>query len=1581
MGEAAAQTAATLAQLQSSLDILHGVVAGVDTAQQQMRAQLDHQAEAIAASSSKHDDTARILQGLLAKLQLLEQGPTNKPPPAEVEPGPGFGSVIITAGHSTIEPSSPHWFGNTAGASSSATHGHGPSREAEPGGGAGGGGGLGGAGGGGPGGVGGGGAPGGAGGSGFGGAGVGRTGSTHHDQGGRPQMPKMPFPRFDGEQPRIWRDKCYDYFRAFNISATLWLTTATLHMDGNAAIWLQAYKQRHTLSTWPQFIMAVEAEFGGDDQRRSLKALLALKQTGSVEEYQREFQTLVYQVSMYNPNYDENFFIAQFIKGLKAELRGMVEAQVPETLERAYLLARVQQEVLEDNRLRAPKFAPRAESYKTDAAKPGFKPATGDLWKERQLRDYRRANGQCFKCGQKYDPTHICGQKQVAVANMMENVEDPIQLSEEVLNLMEMHDLAGAQLLSLSINAIAGSEDSHCLRLRALVGNQVMLILVDSGSSNSFINASMVDRINCETIDVAPMPVKVANGQYMYTTKMVPALSWWSHGATFTTPMRVLELGGYDAILGVDWLKLHSPMTTDWNKKFISFPYQGQQVTLHGVQATQTSDVREVPVEQLAKWVKGNEVWAVALLHPTTNSSQVETAVYPPEVQSLLTQFSSVFSEPTTLPPVRQYDHSIPLKAEAAPFNARPYRYSPAHKDEIEKQVAQMIAAGIITPSMSPFASPVLLVQKKDGSWRFCVDYRRLNELTIRNVFPMPVIDELLDELAGAKIFSKLDLRAGYHQIRMLPSDEHKTAFKTHQGHYQFRVMPFGLCNAPATFQCVMNSVLQPCLRRSVLVFMDDILVYSPSLETHMEHLREVLCLLRDAQLFVKLNKCSFACASLEYLGHIISGEGVATDPRKTQAMVDWPLPTTVTELRGFLGLTGYYRKFVRNYGIIAKPLTMLLKKKGFVWDAKATEAFEALKLAMTSTPVLQLPDFQKQFTVETDACHTGIGAVLMQDHHPLAFLSKPLSAQHQEMSIYEKEFLALIMAVERWRPYLQRGEFIVKTDHHSLSFLERQELQSPLQKKAMARLMGLQFKIVYRQGAENHAADALSRIGHLMAIQACTEVQPAWMQEVVNSYVTDPVAQERLVQLALASPDEHGYELTQGIIRFQGRIWLGANAALQTKIIAALHSSAVGGHSGVQATYHRVKRLFAWHGLKSDVQDFVRQCDTCQHAKHTNTRPGGLLQPLPVPDGAWRDITMDFIDGLPLSEGFDVILVVVDRFTKYAHFVPLRHPYSAPKVARVFVDSVVKLHGMPHSITSDRDPIFTSNFWKLLFKSLGTKLQFTTAYHPQTDGQSERVNQCLEMFLRCMVQENPKQWRTWLPLAEFWYNSTFHTALGCSPFKAMYGHEPNLGALPAVEADSPVAGVLQDRALQIETIKQHLTTAQNRMKIYADSKRSERVFQVGDKVLLKLQPYAQKTVVNRPYPKLAYKYFGPFTVLERIGQVAYRLELPPSSQVHNVFHVSQIKDYRSDYSPVFAELPKTPALDTEDTAPEKILDRRLVKRGHNALPQVLIKWTNLPEDAATWENWETLKVKFPAVLAWGQASSSGGGPVTTNMP
>jgi len=372
-----------------------------------------------------------------------------------------------------------------------------------------------------------------------------------------------------------------------------------------------------------------------------------------------------------------------------------------------------------------------------------------------------------------------------------------------------------------------------------------------------------------------------------------------------------------------------------------------------------------------------------------------------------------------------------------------------------------MLQAGLVVPSSSPFASPVLLIQKKDGSWRFCVDYRRLNELTIKNRFLMPIMEEILEELAGSKYFTKLDMRSGYHQVRMKPEDEHKTAFKTHQGHYQFRVMTFGLTNAPATFQCLMNEVLHPFLRKFVMVFLDAILVYSPSLDTHVAHLRQVLDKLKEHQLYIKMTKCSFAQLQLEYLGHIISGAGVAIDPTKTAAMVHWPVPQSVTDLRGFLGLTGYYRRFVKHYGLIAKPLTRLLRKKQFCWSDEAQQAFDTLKQAMVTTPVLALPNFQEPFEVETDGSDIGIGAILMQHGQPVAFLSKALGESHKHLSIYEKEFLALIMAVEKWRQYLQRGEFVIKTDHKSLSYLTEQNLHSEMQRKAMTRLMGLQFKVV----------------------------------------------------------------------------------------------------------------------------------------------------------------------------------------------------------------------------------------------------------------------------------------------------------------------------------------------------------------------------------------------------------------------------------------------------------------------------------------------------------------------------------------
>lgn len=420
----------------------------------------------------------------------------------------------------------------------------------------------------------------------------------------------------------------------------------------------------------------------------------------------------------------------------------------------------------------------------------------------------------------------------------------------------------------------------------------------------------------------------------------------------------------------------------------------------------------------------------------------------------------------------------------------------------------------------------MLLVQKKDGSWRFCVDNRKLNNMTIKNRFPMPVVEEILDELAGTQYFSSMDMTVGYDQVRMGDKEEYKTAFKTHQGHYQFRVMPFGFTNAPTAFQCVMNLVLAPFLRKFVMVFLDDILVYSPSWQAHLEHLRLVFTTLREQQFYLKMKKCVFGENGLTYLGHIISSTGVATDPLQTTTMREWLQPTNVTELQGFLGLTSYYRRFVRNYGIIARSLTNLLKKGELHWTTEATTTFVALKTTMVNTPVLALPGFNLPFVVETDACDQGLGAVLMKQGRPIAFLSKALRVKNKQLLIYEKEFLALIMDVDKWRSFLQRTEFEIRTDHKALSFLGYQKLHSELWRKEMTKMMGLQFRVVYKQGKDNVVDDALSRRVHLMAMTSVSEVQSLWIQEVLNSYTIDSEAQDWLARLSLQSPDELGYNL-----------------------------------------------------------------------------------------------------------------------------------------------------------------------------------------------------------------------------------------------------------------------------------------------------------------------------------------------------------------------------------------------------------------------------------------------------------------------
>ncbi|WOG95792.1 hypothetical protein DCAR_0415120 [Daucus carota subsp. sativus] len=783
--------------------------------------------------------------------------------------------------------------------------------------------------------------------------------------------------------------------------------------------------------------------------------------------------------------------------------------------------------------------------------------------------------------------------------------------------------------------------------------------------------------------------------------------------------------------------------------------------------------------------------------------------------------------------------------------------------------------------------------------------------------------------------------------------------------------MPFGLTNAPASFQCLMNKVFGEQIRDYVLVFFDDILVYSPSMAMHVVHLKTVLELLRKHALFVKRSKCEIAKASVEYLGHVITTEGVKADTEKIRAMVDWPVPKNIKALRGFLGLTGYYRRFVAHYGLISKPLTQLLKKGAFQWSEEAELAFNTLKEAMSTTPVLAMPDFTKPFVLETDACQSGVGAVLMQEGKPIAFLSKVLAARHMSLSTYEKELMAVIMAVQRWRYYLLGHKFIIKTDHEALKYLMEQKLTTLLQHKWLSKLLGYDYSVVYKKGKDNLVADALSRC-HDQGAQcnALHTVISLWKQELKNSWETDQFAQEMLVKLMTGNSELKGYKLVDGDLMYEGRWYVGNGNQMRKQIIENVHSSPEGGHSGVTVTARRIQEKFHWPQLKLEVQEYIRACDVCQRCKAEHTSPPGLLQPLPIPNNAWETISLDFIEGLPKSAGKEVILVIVDKLTKYAHFVAISHPYTAVIVAQKVLDTVVKLHGPPKCIISDRDTVFISTFWKELFNTMGTKLNISTAYHPQTDGQTERVNQCLEMYLRCITGQKPHLWSQWLPMAELWYNTCYHTAIGMSPFKALYDQEPPPIQYQSAGVSNPgVKQFVKDRVHIQQLLKENLLKAQERMQWYANKHRVDRQFNVGDEVFLKLQPYRQASVVLRRNQKLSAKFYGPYKISRRVGNVAYRVELPAGSKVHNVFHVSQLKKRVGKGKVIQTELPGVNDEGELQIEPVAVLDRQLVKKGNRPATRVLIQWTNGGRDEATWELWEDIHKKFPKFDPWGQGS------------
>ncbi|WVY93545.1 hypothetical protein V8G54_032633 [Vigna mungo] len=825
-----------------------------------------------------------------------------------------------------------------------------------------------------------------------------------------------------------------------------------------------------------------------------------------------------------------------------------------------------------------------------------------------------------------------------------------------------------------------------------------------------------------------------------------------------------------------------------------------------------------------------------------------------------------------------------------------------------------------------------------------CVDYRALNAITIKDPFPLPTVDELLDELGSTRCFSKLDLTSGFHQIRLQPIDVNKTTFRTHDGHYEYCMMPFGLCNAPATFQPTMNDIFRP--------FTD--------FAQHLSHLHQVFEILEHNQFYLQPQKCSFFQSQISYLGHIVANGGVSPDPAKIQAMVQWPTLSCTKELRGFLGLTGFYRKFVRGYAAIAQPLTDILKKGNFTWSSTAQQAFDKLKYAMTSTTVLSLPDFSKTFYVQTDASGSAMGAVLTQDNHPIAYFSKLFCPRLSKSSAYVRELHAITSVVKRWRQYLLGHFFIIQTDQRSLKDLLTQIIQTPEQQHYLVKLLGYDYDIQYKPGKLNIVADALSRSDGLTKgeMLMLTTPQFAFLRDLKESQSLDPdfiLMRDKILSDPSSYPH---FKRNDDLLIYRDKIWLNDKSKFISLLFREFHETPIGGHVGVNKTLKRLSANFYWKSMAKDVKAFVSQCKVCQQTKYSTKRPRGLLHPLPIPTGVWEDISLDFLTGLPSSNGYTVLLLEVDRFSKAVHLGTLHSGFTAYKVVELFVTLVCKHHGLPKSIVSDRDPIFISRFWSDLFKFSGTLLHMSSSYHPQMDGQTEVMNRTIEQYLRAFVHNKPNHWFKYLPWAEYHYNTSIHSGTGLTPFEVVYGKPPP--SIPTyIEGTSSNAGcdsVLTSREEIFALLKANLLKAQIRMKKLADSKRRDLKFEVGSWVYLKLQPYRQVSVSGHKYHKLAKRFYGPFKVLKRIRPVAYKIALPPQSKIHNVFHCSMLKHHEGPVPSSIDNLPLESVENNPLVTPLAVLDFKTVPVDGVLTRFALVQWNGLSPDDTSWEKWQELK-------------------------
>jgi transposase InsO family protein len=850
----------------------------------------------------------------------------------------------------------------------------------------------------------------------------------------------------------------------------------------------------------------------------------------------------------------------------------------------------------------------------------------------------------------------------------------------------------------------------------------------------------------------------------------------------------------------------------------------------------------------------------------------------------------------TTGPPIRQ-----PLR-----------RQNPVARVEANKLIQEMLDHDVIEPSSSPWASPIVLVKKSDGSTRFCVDYRLLNDVTYKDAYPLPRIDDTLDSLAGSKYFSTLDLTSGYWQITLAPGSSEKTAFSSAGGLYQFKYMPFGLTNAPATFQRAMEFCLSGLQWEQCLIYLDDVIVFSETFEDHLSRLANVFDRFEKNGLKLKPSKCTFLKKSVKYLGHIVSSEGVSPDPSKISAVDSWPTPKTVKDLRSFLGLASYYRRFVKDFSDLAAPLHQLTSTLvPFEWLDIHDKAFGDLKTRLVTAPVLAFPDFRKQFRLDTDASGVGVGAILTQvidgRERVIAYASRTLNKQEKHYPITEKECLALVFGVKVFRPYLYGRSFSILSDHDPLCYLRKNKDLSGRLMRWLLKLEQYTYTVIHRPGKKHGNADALSRQPE-PATGNCEIIPPDPVLALVgagsplesgfsnldrfiecqhedkhifaifrNLKFGTPITMDRVGLLRHFDLNRDSYCVRNEMVYFNSLLIVPPK--LVSFVLSMCHDDSLSGHPGVKKTSALIKDRFFWHEMSKDITNYVTSCDSCQRRKRNYNKVYSPLSSMTA-ERPFQRWAMDVLQLPPSTLGYKYLLVATDYFTRWPVAFPMTN-HTAETVAKIFFEKICCMYGVPESVHTDRGAEFQSRLLQELYKLLGVTSTRTTSYHPQGDGLVERLNQTIiETFSK--VISNRSDWLDYLNPVLFAYRCSPQASLRCSPFEMLYGQKPKLPVDLQFDfslgADIPNDGSVAALQRRLRSVRDHavknLFKAQaDQRKYYNKNKSLGRPFSVGSSVLL-------QAILQGPNTKLDDRWLGPFRVVSF-----------PHPGVVEIVHISNDRD------------------------------------------------------------------------------------------